>query len=96
MKVGCMQIRRLLGLSSFHTDVPDVYFIIGRGSKLEAAALTGVRLLLAVVHSAVSDQLALLSETLVTIGTIERLLACNRETRTLVIRVLHYLCQLMG
>lgn len=85
------------GLSSFHTDVPDVYFIIGRGSKLEAAALTGVRLLLAVVHSAVSDQLALLSETLVTIGTIERLLACNRETRrTLVIRVLHYHCQLMG
>lgn len=54
--------------------IPDVYFVIGRGSKLETAALAGVRLLLSVVHPAVSDQLALLSKTLVTVGAAERLL----------------------
>ncbi len=61
--------------------VPDVYFVVGRGSELETAALTGVRLLLSVVHAAVSDQLTLLSKTLVAVGATERLLACNKHRR---------------
>lgn len=61
--------------------VPDVYFVVGRGSELEAAALTGVRLLFSVVHPAMSDQLTLLSKTLVTVGTSKRLLACNKHGR---------------
>lgn len=55
-------------------------FIVGRGGELEAAALAGVRLLLSVVHPAVSDQLTLLSETLVAVGATERLLACRQRT----------------
>lgn len=61
------------------TAVPDVYFVVGRGSKLETTALTGVRLLLSMVHSAVSNQLALLSKTLVTVTATKRLLSCNRH-----------------
>lgn len=54
----------------------DVNLVVGRGGELEAAAFAGVRLLLAVVHPAVSDQLTLLSKTLFTVGATERLLAC--------------------
>lgn len=61
--------------------VPDVYFEVGRGSELEAAAIAGVRLLLSVVHPAVSDQLTLLSETLVALGATKWLLACDKHQR---------------
>lgn len=61
--------------------VPDVYFVVGGGSKLETAALTSVRLLLSVVHSTVSDQLTLLGKTLVTVGATERLLSYNKQQR---------------
>ncbi len=62
-------------------SVPDVYFIVGRSSKLKTTAFTGVRLLLSVVHPAVSNQLTLLSKTLVAVGAIERLLAFNKQQR---------------
>lgn len=62
--------------SPYYVLVPDVYFVIGRGCKFEAAALTGVGFLLAVVHTAVSHQLALLSKALVTVTATKRFLAC--------------------
>lgn len=49
--------------------------VVGRRGELEAAAFARVRLLLSVVHPAVSDQLTLLSETLVAITACKRLLA---------------------
>lgn len=85
--VSSLVIRQRAGLSErLTTDVTDVrflsavqsdvYFIVGRGGELETAALTRVRLLLSVVHPAVSNQLTLLSETLVAVGATERFLAC--------------------
>lgn len=62
--------------SPYYVLVPDVYFVIGRGCKFEATALTGVGFLLAVVHTAVSHQLALLSKALVTVTATKRFLAC--------------------
>lgn len=59
--------------------------VVGRGSELEAAALAGVRLLLSVVHPAVSDQLTLLSKTLVAVGAGERLLTCSRQERVFIL-----------
>lgn len=59
--------------------LPDVYFVVGRGSELESAALAGVGLLLAVVHPSVSHQLTFLSEALVTVGAVERLLTYDKR-----------------
>lgn len=53
--------------------------VVGRRGKLEAAALAGVGLLLAVVHPPVRHQLALLGKALVAVAAAERLLACGGE-----------------
>lgn len=67
----------------FATVKSDVYFVVGRGSELETAAVTRVGLLFAVVHPAMSDELTLLSETLLTVGATERLLSCVNAQVTL-------------
>lgn len=65
-----------LQLSQFNAAgrEPDVDFVVGRCGELEAAAFAGVRFLLSMMHPAVSDQLALLGETFVTVAAGERLL----------------------
>lgn len=76
--MGGVKHRGQTGLDHDRTQrtmhLPDVYFVVGGCGKLEAAALAGVRLLLAVVHPPVSHQLTFLSETLVTVGAVKRLL----------------------
>lgn len=54
--------------------VPNVYFVVGGSGELEPAAFAGVRLLLAVMHSTVSDELTFLSKALLTVTAGERLL----------------------
>lgn len=56
-------------------------FVVGGRGEFEAAALTGVGLLLSVVHPPMSHQLALLGETFVTAGAIERFLTCEQTER---------------
>lgn len=76
--MGGVKHRGQTGLDHDRTQrmphLPDVYFVVGGCGKLEAAALAGVWLLLAVVHPPVSHQLTFLSETLVTVGAVKRLL----------------------
>lgn len=59
-----------------------MYFVVRRSGELEPAAVAGVRLLLSVVHTAMSDQLTLLGEALVAVAAAERFLACKQQRRS--------------